>query len=379
MIFYSRLLLVLFTLFFCKYVFAVPISTKAKYAVVMDYDTGNILFNKSAEQRIFPASMSKLMTIYILFEALAEGKINLDSEFHVSKKAWKKGGSKMFVELDSNVKVIDLLKGIIVQSGNDACIVVAEGISGDEDTFAELMNAKAREIGLVNSNFTNSTGWPDDNHYMTPLDLAVLAKRLIQDFPDFFKLFKEKEYTYNNIKQNNRNPLLYSYKFADGLKTGYTEISGFSLTSSAIKSNRRLIAVLSGMDNAKERKDETIKVLEWAFREYTNIKLFSKGDSIIEADVWLGKKAIIDLVAKNDILFTLQKKNKKKFQAKVILNSPIQAPISKDETYGKIIISDTINGNIEYSLVAKENIKKAGIFRKISSAFSYLIFGGYAD
>ena len=379
MIFYSRFLLVFFTLMFCKHVISVPISTKAKYAVVMDYDTGNILFDKSAEQRIFPASMSKLMTIYILFEALEEGTISLDSEFYVSKKAWRKGGSKMFVEPDSNVKVRDLLKGIIVQSGNDACIVVAEGISGDEDTFADLMNAKAKEIGLVNSNFTNSTGWPDDNHYMTPFDLAILAKSLMNNFPNFYSLFKEKEFTYNNIKQSNRNPLLYSYQYADGLKTGYTDISGYSLASTANKGNIRLIAVLSGMDNVKERKDETIKVLEWAFREYTNINLFSKGDTIIEADVWLGKKAIIDLVAKEDILFTLKKKNTKIYNAKVVFDSPIKAPIVKGKTYGKIIISDTVVGNIEYPVIAKESIKKAGIFKKISSAFSYLIFGGYAD
>ena len=378
MIFYSRFLLVFLTLLLCKVVLTVPISTKAKYAVVMDYDTGNILFNKSANQKIFPASMSKLMTIYILFESLSEGKINLDSEFHVSKKAWKKGGSKMFVEADSKVKVKDLIKGIIVQSGNDACIVVAEGISGNEATFAELMNAKAREIGLINSNFTNATGWPDENHYMTPLDLAILSKKLIQNFPNFFSIFKEKEYTYNNIKQNNRNPLLYSYQFADGLKTGYTDISRYSLTSTAIKGNRRLIAVLSGMESIKERKEETIKVLEWGFREYTNINLFSKGDNIVEADVWLGKKAIIDLVAKNDILFTLEKKYKKLYQAKVVLDSPIKAPIYKDKVYGKLIITDTVNGIVEYPLIAKENIKKAGILRKISSAFSYLIFGGYA-
>ena len=201
----------------------------------------------------------------------------------------------------------------------------------------------------------------------------------MNNFPNFYSLFKEKEFTYNNIKQSNRNPLLYSYKYADGLKTGYTDISGYSLASTAIKGNRRLIAVLSGMDNVKVRKDETIKVLEWAFREYTNINLFSKGETIIEADVWLGKKAIIDLVAKDDILFTLKKKNTKIYNAKVILDSPIKAPIVKGKTYGKIIISDTVAGIIEYPIIAKENIKKAGIFRKISSAFSYLIFGGYAD
>ncbi len=214
---------------------------------------------------------------------------------------------------------------------------------------------------------------------MTPLDIAILSKRIIEDFPEFFSLFKQKEYTFNNIKQSNRNPLLYSYKFADGLKTGYTEISGFSLAATAIRAKRRLITVLSGMDSLKERKEETEKLLEWGFREYTNVKLFSKGDSIIEADVWLGKKALVDLVSNKDILFTINKKNYKDYNAKVTYNSPISAPIQTNKEYGKLIITNTLNGTLEYSLFARENIKKAGIFKKISSAFSYLIFGGYAE
>ncbi len=356
-----------------------PIFTKAKYAIVMDYDTENILFSKLANEKIYPASMSKLMTLYLLFEELSQGTISLESEFNVSKKAWKKGGSKMFVEANSYVKVKDLLKGIIVQSGNDACIVVAEGISGNEKTFAELMNAKAKELGLKNSNFTNSTGWPDKNHYMTPLDLAILSKRIIEDFPEFFSMFKDKEYTYNNIKQTNRNPLLYSYKFSDGLKTGYTEESGFSLAATADKSGRRLIAILSGMESARERKEETIKIFEWAFREYVNVHLFNQNETIIEADVWLGKKALIDLITNKDIKFTLKKKNLKKYTAKVVYNSPIQAPIEKNKEYAKILITNTISGKIEYPLYAKENIKKAGVFKKLSSALSYFIFGGYAE
>ncbi len=376
---FKKVLIIIFLVLFNKLIYSATISTKAKYAVVMDYNTGDILYSKKSNQKIYPASMSKLMTLYILFEELSEGSIDLESEFYVSKKAWKKGGSKMFLEVGSKVKVNDLLKGIIVQSGNDACIVIAEGISGDEDTFAELMNLKAKEIGLENSNFVNSTGWPDDNHYMTSLDLAILSKRIIKDFPEFFIMFKDKEFTFNSIKQFNRNPLLYSYQYSDGLKTGYTEISGFSLAATAKKSNRRLIAILSGLDNVKERKEETIKVFDWAFRNFTNIKLFSKNDNVISADVWLGKKAIIDLIVPEDVLFTLDKKNYKKYEARVKYDNPIVAPIIKDNIYGKLIISDTIKGDIEYPLVAKESIKKAGIIKKISSAFSYLIFGGYAD
>ena len=362
-----------------KLVSSAPITTTAKYAIIIDYETENILLDKSASSRIYPASMSKLMTLYILFDEITQGNLNLDNEFVVSKKAWKKGGSKMFVEAGSNVKIKDLLKGIIVQSGNDACIVVAEGISGSEEAFADLMNLKAKEIGLLNSNFMNSTGWPDDNHYMTPYDLALLSKRIIEDFPTFFEMFQEKEFTYNNIKQGNRNPLLYSYNFSDGLKTGYTEASGFSLAATASKSGRRLIAILSGMDSVKERKDETIKLFEWAFREYVNINLFKKQESVIEADVWLGNKAIVELITNQDINFTLRKKNINKYTAKVIYNNPIAAPIKTDTEYGKLIINNTLKGEVSYPLFAKDNIKKAGVFKKISSAFTYFIFGGYVE
>ena len=372
-----KLLLPLFFLGICAH--SAPISTKAKYAIVIDYDTEAILFEKDAYEKIYPASMSKLMTLYVLFDELSKGTLDLDTEFFVSKKAWKKGGSKMFVEPESKIKVKELLKGITVQSGNDACIVVAEGISGDEEAFSNLMNEKAIEIGLKGSNFTNSTGWPDENHYMTPYDVAILSKKIIEDFPNFFNMFKDKEYTFNNIKQNNRNPLLYSYKYADGLKTGYTEESGFSLAATAKKSNRRLIAVLSGMENNKERRDETTKVIEWAFREYTNVSLFKANEPIVEADVWLGNKAIVDLITKYDVQFTIPKKNLKTYTAKVLYNSPLEAPINKDSIYGKLLVSNTINGQIEYQLYANEVIKKAGVFKKLSSAISYFIFGGYAE
>ena len=364
---------------FIKNVLPVPISTKANFAILMDYETGNVLFDKNPNSRIFPASMSKLLTLYILFEFIKDGTFELDETFNVSKKAWKKGGSKMFLEEGTQVKVEDLLRGIIVQSGNDACIVVAEAISGDEASFANLMNKKAKELGLKNSNFVNSTGWPDPNHYMTAKDLAILSKRIIQDFPEFFYLFNEKYYTYNNIKQSNRNPLLYNYKYSDGLKTGYTEESGFSLSSTAQKRKTRLILVLSGLDSDKDRKTESIKLFEWAFREFKNIKLFSKEETIMEADVWLGEKPIIELYSKEDVLFTIKRENLKNYSAKLVYSNPISAPVIRDKEYARLIISKTINKEKSYPLYSKDDVKKAGIFRKITSAFSYLLFGGYAE
>ena len=285
----------------------------------------------------------------------------------------------MFLEPNSRVKVKDLIKGIIVQSGNDACIVVAEALSGDEESFAKLMNVKANNLGLKNSNFVNSTGWPDNDHYMTSHDLAKLSIRIIKDFPEFFHMFKERKFTYNNIEQNNRNPLLFSYNFSDGLKTGYTEDSGYSLAASAKKNSQRVILILSGMESKKERKKESIKLFEWAFREYTNVSLYKKDETIVEADVWLGKKAIVELYSSKDVLFTIHRKNLKEFQAIVSYNSPIPAPIEENVEYAKLVITNTANGNLEYSLFAKNKIEKAGVLQKLTSALSYLIFGGYAE
>ena len=214
---------------------------------------------------------------------------------------------------------------------------------------------------------------------MTASDLAVLSSRIIKDFPEFFHLFKEKSFKYNNISQNNRNPLLYSYKFADGLKTGYTEASGYSLAATAYKNKRRLILIVSGLKNEKERKEETKKLFEWAYKNFTNIRLFKKNDVIQQADVWIGKKAVTDLYSNQDIFFTIKKEDKKKYTAKVVFNNPIVAPIDLNTAYGKVIITDTVKGKIEYPLYSKEIINKAGFFKKITTALSYIIFGGYAE
>ena len=377
---FFRLLIVffIFTLSF-KTLLSANFLSKANFALVVDFQTGAILYEKNATRKVYPASMSKLMTLYILFEEIENGNYTLDTKLEVSEKAWRKGGSKMFLEMGKDVSVKDLLKGIIIQSGNDACIVVAENISGDESSFADLMNKKAKEIGLYNSNFTNSTGWPDENHYMTASDLAILSSRIIKDFPQFFYLFKEKKFSYNNISQNNRNPLLYSYNFADGLKTGYTEDSGYSLAATAVKSNRRLILILSGLNSEKERKDEAKKLFEWAFKNFVNISLYKKEDVVQQIDVWIGKKAVTDLYSKQDIIFTVKKENRKNFQAKVIFDNPVVAPINTETAYGKLVVGNTTNGLLEYPLYSKEIIEKAGFFKKITNSLSYLIFGGYAE
>ncbi len=373
-------ILILFVSFFSlNNLYSLNFSSKAKFATIIDYDTNTVLYDKNSKDKIYPASMSKLMTLYILFDEIQNGTFSLDTKLTVSEKAWRKGGSKMFLEPGTEVTVMALLKGIIIQSGNDACIVVAESIAGDENTFSELMNKKASELGLRNSNFSNSTGWPDENHYMTAADLAILASRLMKDYPEFLYLFKEKNYTYNDISQNNRNPLLFSYKFADGLKTGYTEDSGYSLVATAKKNDRRLILIVSGLKSEKERREESKKLFEWAFKEFINIKLFNKSDIIQQADVWIGKKSITDLYSTKDIVFTIKKEDLKKYDAKIVFTNPIVAPISTNQVYGKVLINNTVNGEIEYPLYAIEKIEKAGFLKKITTSLSYLIFGGYAE
>ena len=265
-------------------------DTMASYAYLIDYDTGAVLMDKNADELMAPASMSKLMTAYILFEKIQKGQISLDDEFEVSVNAWKKGGEKsgsstMFLKPNSKVKVHDLIRGIIIQSANDACITVAENIAGSEENFAAEMTLRAREIGLEKSTFANSTGWPDKNQMMTPKELALLSQKLITQFPEFYKIYSEKSFKYNGIKQENRNPLLYSMPDqADGLKTGHTTKSGYGLVGSAKSKdgNRRLILVVNGLKSMKERGSEAKKIMEWGLRNFDNYTLFENGKIVEE-------------------------------------------------------------------------------------------------
>src|SRR5689334_17115986 len=301
---------------------AEPIATNAKHVYIEDFQTGAVLYDKMGEERLHPASMSKLMTAYMLFDALKKGNVKLTDTFHVSKKAWAMQGSKMFVDIDSDVKVEDLIRGMIIQSGNDACIVVAEGLAGSEEEFANRMNKKAAEIGLTGSHFTNSTGWPDPDHYMTAKDIATLSHHLIVDFPEYYPYFSEKEFTWNGIKQGNRNPLLYrTGSGVDGLKTGHTEDAGFGVSATAVREGRRIIMVVHGLGGMQERADEAGQLLDWAFRETGNYTVASKGTALAEAPVEYGEAEKVPLTVAQDLVLTLPKGDRQKVMAKAVVNT----------------------------------------------------------
>ncbi|WP_085904880.1 D-alanyl-D-alanine carboxypeptidase family protein [Kiloniella majae] len=351
------------------------IETSAREAYLIDYTTKTVLINKDAEVSMPPASMSKIMTAYMVFERLKDGRLSLDDKLPVSEKAWRKGGSKMFVEVGKEVSIHDLLRGIIVQSGNDACIVVAEGLGGSEENFALEMTAKARELGMENSTFANATGWPDPGQRMTAKDLAILADRIITDFPEFYDVYSEKSFTWSGISQGNRNPLLYKNLGADGLKTGHTEEAGYGLTASAKQGDRRIIMVLNGMGSAKERAEESARLVSWAFREFDNFELFKAGETVDTADVWLGTEKTIDLVPEDDLLLTLPRNAKNKMTATVNYVGPIQTPIEKGERLGTLTIAAPDIDTVEVPLVAANSVEREGGFSRIVSALNYLIFG----
>ena len=356
------------------------IETKAKNLILMDYDTGQYLYEKDADKMIPPASMSKLMTVYIVFAKLKDGSLSLDDIFTVSENAWRKGGaasggSTMFLAIGDKVRVEDLLKGIIIQSGNDACITVAENLSGSEEDFAVEMNKKAHELGLENSHFENATGLPHPDHKMSVEDLAKLSRILIAEFPQFYHLFSQKEFVYHNIRQGNRNPLLYSMPYADGLKTGHTEEAGFCLTASAKKGNRRLIGVMTGLSSNKERSDEANKIMSWGFREFDNYTIFKKGTEITKIPVWYGTKDEVSMVVSDDLIRTLKKNKSDDIKIKAIYDKPVKAPIKAGDKLG--VIKAEISGyeDVEVPLVAAKDVAKVGVWGKMRKNLSYLLTG----
>ena len=355
---------------------AEPLVTNAKHVYIVDYQTGAVIFDKMGDEQLFPASMSKLMTAYMLFDALKRGDVKLTDTFHVSQKAWAIQGSKMFVDIDSDVKIEDLIRGMVIQSGNDACIVIAEGLAGSEEAFAERMNAKAKEIGLTGSHFTNATGWPDPNHYMTAHDLAILANHLITDFPEYYHFYSEKEFTWHGIKQGNRNPLLYrAGSGVDGLKTGHTEEAGFGLTASAIRDGRRIIMVVHGLTGMQERADEAGQLLDWAYRETGNFTVATKGAVLAEAPVQYGETKTVPLTVAQDLLLTLPRADRQKVTAKAVVPTPIMAPVAAGQEIGKLVVSAPNMPDFTMSLVAGQDVPKMGIGGKIAANLNRLVFG----
>ena len=349
------------------------IETRAYSAVILDSNSNIILFEKNADAKQGPASMSKLMLTYIVFERLQNNTLSLDQEFLVSKKAWKYGGSKMYVNVGDMVSVNDLLKGIIIQSGNDACIVLAEGLSGSEENMVEEMNDKSIEIGLTGSNFTNVTGWPHQDHYMTLRDIAHLSKLIIDKFPEYYYLFSVNEFTYNDIKQFNRNSLI-SIDGYDGLKTGRTTQSGFGIAASSKRNNRRIISVVNGLNTDKERINETKKLVNWAFREFITLDLYKAGDTIQSAKVWLGKEPFVPLVLNDDLVITIKKKNIDKYKIKLVYETPIISPIKKGDKIAKLHLIEGDNTKTK-DIYAGKNIDKISRFYRSFSIVNYLLFG----
>ena len=359
---------------------AEAIETKARNAILVDYDTGTYLYAKEVDKAVPPASMSKLMTVYVLFSKLKDGTLSLDDRFTVSENAWRKGGaasggSTMFLNIGEKVKVEDLIKGILIQSGNDACIVVAENISGSEDEFVHEMSKYAHKLGLKNSSFANSTGLPHPDHRMSVEDLAILARHIIKDFPEYYPIFSIKNFEHNNIKQGNRNPLLYSMNDADGLKTGHTEEAGFSLTASAKRGDRRLIQVMTGMSSNKERSDEAERLMSWGFREFKNYDVLTAGQKIASVPVWFGSAATVDLVVPQTIYRSLRKNKISKVKMTAEYDKPIKAPIKKGDKLGFVKIEIPEQEELIVPLVANENVAQLGLFGKIRKNIKYLLMG----
>ena len=356
---------------------------KARTAILQDYLSGEILFEKDADKSIYPASMTKIMTAIIAFDLIRSGDLNLDEKFLVSENAWRlssAGYSSMFIMVGDEVSVENLLKGIIVASGNDACVALAEGIAGTEDEFAVMMTAKAKEIGMDNTNFANSSGINDTENVSTVRDIMLMSRYLIKEFPEEYKYFAEKEFTWDRtggdpITQGNRNPLLYKSLGADGIKTGYLAVEKYSLASSVERNGRRLIAVGSGFNTKNDRSRESAKLLTWGLTNFDLVEITKVNTPIEDIDVWLGKKDTVKTYIKNDIYKTIPKGKKRLLKVSLNYNGPIQAPIKKDDILGKLKL--TFDGELieEYDLLAYEDVKKLNVFSRLMKSVNFLIWG----
>ena len=378
-IFLLKLLLIFFYILPVKANFDIKAST----VILQDYHSGQILYEKYSDEKIYPASMTKIMTTIIAFELIRAGDLSLDDKFLISENAWRlstSGYSSMFIMVGDEVSVENLLKGIIIVSGNDACVALAEGIAGSEEEFAILMTAKAKEIGMENTNFVNSSGIGDPDNYSTVKDILKMSNYLIKTYPRFYKYYKEKEFTWDRtggdpITQGNRNPLLYKNLGADGIKTGYLTVEKYSLASSIVKNNRRLIAVASGFNTKHDRSKESVKLHIWGLTNFDTIKIATKNENIDSLKVWLGKKEKVNVYVHENIYRTIPKARKKYLKAKIVYDGPIAAPIKKDDPVGKLIIYYKDELISEFDLFASEDVKKVNIFSRIIKSINFLIWG----
>lgn len=357
---------------------AAPFETPASFAFMIDMDTGTVLYEKNPDELMSPASMSKLMTSVMVFDALKSGVLTMDDKFHISENAWTRGGRKsgsstMFAKLNSDIALKDLLLGVIVQSANDGCIAIAEGMSGTEKAFAEAMTRRAREIGLKKSTFANSTGWPDPSQKMTARELVQLAQFIITNYPDFYTYFKMKTFTWNGIKQRNRNPLLYQNIGADGLKTGHTQESGYGLVASVVRNGQRLILAMNGLKTSRQRAQEARKFFDWGFRAFRTFKLFDQNIEIGRASVWGGTSNSVGLTSNKPVRALMPLTSRQDVKASIIYNHPLKAPIKKGGEVARLQVEAP--GGISFStpLYATEDIAKAGLVGRGMDVLTHML------
>lgn len=354
---------------------AAEFETKAKQAYMVEASSGTVLYAKESETRMVPSSMTKIMTVYLLFEKLKEGTLKLDNQFAISEKAWRMGGSKMFVKVNDYVKLEDLLRGIIVQSGNDACVAVAEGMAGSEENFAKMMNAKAAELGLTGSHFMNSNGWPDPNHYMTAKDLVILSEKMIRNFPEYYHYWAEKEYTYNNIHQPNRNRLL-GEMGVDGLKTGHTEDGGFGITISAKQPDgRHIVFVVNGLTSDNERLEEARKLLQYGINNFEIMTIAQPGQKITSAKTWFAKTDRVALTVDKPIVLTLPKFDQKKVTLKAKIMEPVPSPLPKGAKAGELEISAPGSPSQTFPLYTAEEVESLSPGQRFFPSLKYRLSG----
>lgn len=371
----------LFIVFFVSNLYAIDvpstddIETNAKQVLLIDKETGAVLFERNPDELMAPSSMSKLMLAYMVFDRLKNGKNKMSDEFTVSKEAWKMRGSRMFLNVDTKVTLDQLIHGLIIQSGNDAAIALAEGLFGSEKNAVDKFNQKAKDLGLKHSHFANVTGLPNPDHVMTARDLVILANRIMDDFPEYYPLFSIKEYNYNNITQPNLNPLLKLDQPADGLKTGHTDKGGYGLVASIERAGRRLVLVINGLKTMWNREQDSKRIVEWAFSKYKNYRLFQPFDVVDVADVWLGDKPSVQLVIKDKVVVNMLRKSKKQLKVELIYDAPLVAPFNKDTPVGQVKVTAPGAPVKAYHLYPAEDSSKLKGFSRVKAAFNYLLFG----
>ncbi|MDP1724771.1 MAG: D-alanyl-D-alanine carboxypeptidase family protein [Alphaproteobacteria bacterium] len=351
------------------------IETHAKQVLLIDKETGTVLFERNPDELMAPSSMSKLMLAYMVFDRLKNGKNKMTDEFTVSKEAWKMRGSRMFLKADSKVTLDQLIHGLVVQSGNDAAIALAEGLYGSEQNAVDKFNQKAKDLGLKHSHFGNVTGLPNPEHVMTARDLSILANRIMDDFPEYYPLFSIKEYNYNNITQPNLNPLLKLDQPADGLKTGHTDKGGYGLVASIERGGRRLVLVINGLKTMWNREQDSKHIVEWAFSKYKNYRLFQPFDVVDVADIWLGDKPSVQLIIKDKVVVNMLKKSKQQLKVELIYDAPLVAPFNKDTPVGQVKVTAPGAPVKAYHLYPAEDSSKLRGFSRVKAAFNYLLFG----